>query len=57
MMGLNCLKKVYAGAKLMREISNNRREKVSLKNLIIGLECGRSDPSSGIIKSNHGSYF
>ena len=33
----------------MKEISNNRREKVSLKNLTIGLECGRSDPSSGII--------
>ena len=29
--------------------SNNRREKVSLENLVIGLECGRSDPSSGII--------
>ena len=42
-------KGLRAGAKLMKEISNNRREKVSLKNLIIGLECGRSDPSSGII--------
>ena len=42
-------KGLRAGAKLMKDISNNRREKVSLKNLIIGLECGRSDPSSGII--------
>ena len=42
-------KGLRAGAKLMKEISNNRREKVSLKNLVIGLECGRSDPSSGII--------
>ena len=44
-------KGLRAGAKLIKEISNNRREKVSLKKLIIGLECGRSDPSSGIISN------
>lgn len=44
-------KGLRAGAKLIKEISNNRREKVSLKKLIIGLECGRSDPSSGIVSN------
>ena len=44
-------KGLRAGAKLIKEISNYRREKVSLKKLIIGLECGRSDPSSGIISN------
>ena len=37
------------GAKLIRKISKNRREKVSLSKLSIGLECGRSDPSSGLV--------
>ena len=44
-------KGLRAGAKLIKEISNYRREKVSLKKMIIGLECGRSDPSSGIISN------
>ena len=44
-------KGLRAGAKLIKEISNNRREKVSLKKLMIGLECGRSDPSSGIVSN------
>ena len=44
-------KGLRAGAKLIKEISNYRREKVSLKKLMIGLECGRSDPSSGIISN------
>ena len=37
------------GASLLKEISKKRREKVSISNLSIGLECGRSDPSSGLI--------
>ena len=37
------------GAKLIREISRLRREKVSFSKLSIGLECGRSDPSSGLV--------
>ena len=44
-------KGLRAGAKLIKVISNIRREKVSLKKLMIGLECGRSDPSSGIISN------
>ena len=37
------------GAKLIKEISKLRREKVSFSKLSIGLECGRSDPSSGLV--------
>ena len=37
------------GAKLIKEISRLRREKVSFSKLSIGLECGRSDPSSGLV--------
>ena len=37
------------GANLIRRISKNKREKVSLSKLSIGLECGRSDPSSGLV--------
>ena len=44
-------KGLRAGAKLIKEISNYRREKVSLKKLMIGLECGRAEPSSGIISN------
>jgi altronate dehydratase large subunit len=36
-------------AKLTREISRYRRETVPLSGLFIGLECGRSDPSSGLV--------
>lgn len=38
-----------AGAKLVKEISTYRRETVPVSNLYIGLECGRSDPSSGLV--------
>ena len=37
------------GANLLKEVSKNRRKEVSVSNLSIGLECGRSDPSSGLI--------
>ena len=37
------------GASLIRKISKIKREKVSVSNLSIGLECGRSDPSSGLV--------
>ena len=37
------------GAKLTKHISNYRREKVPFSELTIGLECGRSDPSSGLV--------
>lgn len=40
---------VRAGAKLIREASRQRREPVPLSGLTIGLECGRSDPSSGLV--------
>ena len=38
-----------AGARLAREISRQRREPVDIGQLLVGLECGRSDPSSGIV--------
>ena len=37
------------GASLIRKISKIKREKFSVSNLSIGLECGRSDPSSGLV--------
>lgn len=37
-----------AGARLMREISRQRRESFGLSELCVGLECGLSDPTSGI---------
>ena len=37
------------GASLIRKISKIKRKKVSVSNLSIGLECGRSDPSSGLV--------
>ena len=37
------------GASLIRKISKIKREKVSVSNLSIGLECGRADPSSGLV--------
>jgi len=39
---------IRAGAKLHREISRQRRQPAALSKLFVGLECGRSDPSSGI---------
>lgn len=38
-----------AGARLRREISRQRRQQVPLAKLFVGMECGRSDPSSGIV--------
>ena len=42
-------KAIRAGAKLLKSISAQRREKFSLSELCIGLECGLSDPSSGLV--------
>ena len=40
---------VRAGARLLREASRRRRVRVGLADLFLGLECGRSDPSSGLV--------
>ncbi len=40
---------VRAGARLLREISGQRRTPAPAASLGIGLECGRSDPSSGLV--------
>ena len=40
---------VRAGARLAREISGLTREATPVSALSIGLECGRSDPSSGLV--------
>ena len=40
---------IRAGARLLRTISRQRREPVALSQLFLGLECGRSDPSSGMV--------
>ena len=40
---------VRAGADLLREISRNRRRPAPVSALCVGLECGRSDPSSGLV--------
>ncbi|MBV8914351.1 MAG: UxaA family hydrolase, partial [Acetobacteraceae bacterium] len=40
---------VRAGARLLREISTERRTPTPAASLGIGLECGRSDPSSGLV--------
>lgn len=40
---------VRAGARLAREISGQRRVPAPVASLGIGLECGRSDPSSGLV--------
>jgi altronate dehydratase large subunit len=37
------------GARLLREISRHRRTSVPASALLLGVECGRSDPSSGIV--------
>ena len=42
-------KGLRAGARLARDISGLRREPAPLAALTIGLECGRSDPSSGLV--------
>jgi altronate dehydratase large subunit len=38
-----------AAARLAMRISTDRRERVPLSSLCLGLECGRSDPSSGLV--------
>ena len=38
-----------AGAELLLEISRNRRQPAPVSALSVGLECGRSDPSSGLV--------
>ncbi|NQV98516.1 MAG: UxaA family hydrolase [Rhodospirillales bacterium] len=40
---------IRSGARLMIEISRQRRQPCSLATLFLGLECGRSDPSSGLV--------
>lgn len=40
---------IRAGAQLHRDLSRQRRVPAALSSLFIGLECGRSDPSSGIV--------
>lgn len=42
---------IRAGAKLMLEISSQRRQPCPLSSLFLGLECGRSDPSSGLVSN------
>ena len=42
---------IRAGAKLMLEISKQRRVNCPLSKLFLGLECGRSDPSSGLVSN------
>ena len=39
---------IRAGARLHRDLSRQRRLPVPLAQLFVGLECGRSDPSSGM---------
>ena len=38
-----------AGARLAREISGLRRKPAPVSALMVGMECGRSDPSSGLV--------
>ncbi|MEO5699169.1 MAG: UxaA family hydrolase [Casimicrobiaceae bacterium] len=38
-----------AGARLQRDLSRQRRVEVALDKLFLGVECGRSDPSSGMV--------
>lgn len=42
---------IRTGAKLMIEISSQRRQACPLSSLFLGLECGRSDPSSGLVSN------
>lgn len=39
---------VHAAAKLLRALSAERRREVPISGLRLGLECGRSDPTSGL---------
>ncbi len=40
---------IRLGARLTKEISAQRRRQAPLSSLYLGLECGRSDPSSGLV--------
>lgn len=40
---------IRRGARLMREASRARRSMVSTRELFVAMECGRSDPSSGLV--------
>lgn len=40
---------IRAGARLHRDLSCHRREPVAMSRLFVGLECGRSDTSSGMV--------
>ncbi len=40
---------IRAGARLHKNLSRQRRVSVPLAKLFVGLECGRSDPSSGMV--------
>jgi altronate dehydratase large subunit len=40
---------IRAGAQLQLDISRLRRQRAALSDLCVGLECGRSDPSSGMV--------
>jgi altronate dehydratase large subunit len=40
---------VREGARLLVELSRQRREPAPISELVVGLECGRSDPSSGLV--------
>lgn len=40
---------IRAGARLLRDLSRQRRVPTALAQLFVGLECGRSDPSSGMV--------
>lgn len=42
---------IRAGAQLQREISSLRRQPALISDLCVGLECGRSDPSSGMVSN------
>ena len=44
-------KAIRAGAALQREISRLRRQVAPLSALCFGMECGRSDPSSGMVSN------
>ncbi|MEO8544616.1 MAG: UxaA family hydrolase, partial [Burkholderiaceae bacterium] len=40
---------IRAGARLHKDLSRQRRVPIALTKLFVGLECGRSDPSSGMV--------
>ena len=42
---------IRVGAKLMLKISKQRRVSCPLSKIFLGLECGRSDPSSGLVSN------